>query len=86
MKIYIHLAIFGVFNVWQVFTLVGKMERLRGTPVHSNISTTLKHHMEAIHVTQARRKDEIVNAANRQRQRALLYNNEKGNCFPFLWF
>ncbi|NXK82809.1 MEIOC protein, partial [Amazona guildingii] len=61
----------------RVLTLVGKMERLHGTPVHSNISTTLKHHMEAIRVTQARRKDEIVNAANPQRQRALRYNNEK---------
>lgn len=42
--------------------------------------------MEAIHVTQAKRKDEIVSAANPQRQRALRYSNEKGNCFPFLWF
>lgn len=40
--------------------------------------------MEAIHVTQARRKDEIINAANPQRQGAPRYNNEKGNCFPFL--
>uniref|UniRef100_A0A8C6IZU8 Uncharacterized protein n=1 Tax=Melopsittacus undulatus TaxID=13146 RepID=A0A8C6IZU8_MELUD len=61
----------------RVLTLVEKMERLSGTPVHSNITTTLKHHMEAIHVTQARRKNEIVSAANPQRQRALRYNNEK---------
>ncbi|XP_075602957.1 uncharacterized protein LOC104636641 isoform X3 [Balearica regulorum gibbericeps] len=61
----------------RVLTLIGKMERLRGTPVHSNISTTLEHHMEAIHITQARRKDEIVNAANPQRQGAPRYNNEK---------
>uniref|UniRef100_A0A8C0AQE4 MEIOC protein n=1 Tax=Buteo japonicus TaxID=224669 RepID=A0A8C0AQE4_9AVES len=53
------------------------MERLRGTPVHGNISTTLERHMEAIHVTQARRKDEIINAANPQRQGAPRYNNEK---------
>lgn len=72
--------------IWQVLTLVGKMERLRGTPVHGNISTTLERHMEAIHLTQARRKDEIINAANPQRQGAPRYNNEKGNCCPFLWF
>ncbi|NXT77384.1 MEIOC protein, partial [Zapornia atra] len=61
----------------RVLTLIGKMERLRGTPVHSNISRTLEHQMEAIRVTQARRKDEIVNAANPQRQGAPRYNNEK---------
>ncbi|KAM6142227.1 uncharacterized protein FYN12_000290 [Phoenicopterus ruber ruber] len=61
----------------RVLTLIGKMERLRGTPVHSNISATLERHMEAIHITQARRKDEIVNAANPQRQGAPRYNNEK---------
>ncbi|NWW86925.1 MEIOC protein, partial [Rhynochetos jubatus] len=61
----------------RVLTLIGKMERLRGTPVHGNISTTLEHHMEAIHITQARRKDEIINAANPQRQGAPRYNNEK---------
>ncbi|NWX92722.1 MEIOC protein, partial [Nothoprocta pentlandii] len=61
----------------RVLTLIGKMERLRGTPVHGNISTTLEHHLEAIHVTQARRKDEIVNAANPQRHGAPRYNNEK---------
>ncbi|XP_029444174.1 meiosis-specific coiled-coil domain-containing protein MEIOC-like isoform X2 [Rhinatrema bivittatum] len=61
----------------RVVTLVGKMEKLRGSSVHSNISATLEHHLEAILVTQARRKDEIVNAANRQRQAAPRYNNEK---------
>uniref|UniRef100_A0A8C4Y7G2 MEIOC protein n=1 Tax=Gopherus evgoodei TaxID=1825980 RepID=A0A8C4Y7G2_9SAUR len=53
------------------------MERLRGTPVHENIPKTLERHLEAIHVTQARRKDEIHNAANPQRQGASYYNNEK---------
>ncbi|XP_010222502.1 PREDICTED: uncharacterized protein C17orf104-like [Tinamus guttatus] len=61
----------------RVLTLIGKMERLRGTPVHGNISATLEHHLEAIHVTQARRKDEIVNAANPQRQGGPRYSNEK---------
>lgn len=67
-----------------MLTLIGKMERLRGIPVHRNISTTLERHMEAIHVTQARRKDEIINAADPQRQGVPRYNNEKGNCFLFL--
>ncbi|NXN91963.1 MEIOC protein, partial [Rhinopomastus cyanomelas] len=61
----------------KVLTLIGRMERLGGAPVHKNISRTLKQHMEAIHVTQARRKDEIVNAANLQRQGATRYSNEK---------
>ncbi|XP_066572338.1 meiosis-specific coiled-coil domain-containing protein MEIOC isoform X2 [Amia ocellicauda] len=61
----------------RVLTLIGKMERLRGAPVHANISTTLERHFEFIQVTQARRKDEIVNAANRQRQGAPRYNDDK---------
>ncbi|KAK1173868.1 meiosis-specific coiled-coil domain-containing protein MEIOC-like [Acipenser oxyrinchus oxyrinchus] len=61
----------------RVVTLIGKMERLRSTPVHANIATTLDRHLEAIHITQARRKDEIVNAANRQRQGASRYNDDK---------
>ncbi|XP_058878967.1 meiosis-specific coiled-coil domain-containing protein MEIOC-like isoform X2 [Acipenser ruthenus] len=61
----------------RVVTLIGKMESLRSAPVHANISTTLDRHLEAIHITQARRKDEIVNAANRQRQGAPRYNDDK---------
>lgn len=61
----------------RVVTLVAKMERLRGSSLHGNISLALEHHLESIHVTQARRKDEIVNATNRQRQGAPRYNNEK---------
>ncbi|XP_067871321.1 meiosis-specific coiled-coil domain-containing protein MEIOC-like isoform X2 [Heterodontus francisci] len=61
----------------RVLTLLGKMERLRSSPVHANISSTLNCHLEAIHFTQARRKDEIINAANRQRQGAPRYNDDK---------
>ncbi|XP_067855463.1 meiosis-specific coiled-coil domain-containing protein MEIOC-like [Heptranchias perlo] len=61
----------------RVLTLLGKMERLRSSPVHANISTTLDCHLEAVHITQARRKDEIINAANRQRQGAPRYNDDK---------
>lgn len=49
-------------------TLLGKMERLRSSPLHANISTALDKHLESIHIVQSRRKDEIVNASNRQRQ------------------
>ncbi|MFT7804947.1 uncharacterized protein LOC108937790 [Arapaima gigas] len=60
----------------RVVTLVGKMEQIRGTSVHVNISTTMEWHLEAIHVTQARRKDEVVNTANRQRQGAPRYSDD----------
>nr|XP_033787690.1 meiosis-specific coiled-coil domain-containing protein MEIOC-like isoform X2 [Geotrypetes seraphini]XP_033787691.1 meiosis-specific coiled-coil domain-containing protein MEIOC-like isoform X2 [Geotrypetes seraphini] len=61
----------------RIVMLVEKMEKLLGSAVHGNISATLEHHLEAILVTQARRKDEIVNAANRQRQAVPRCNNEK---------
>ncbi|XP_066484752.1 meiosis-specific coiled-coil domain-containing protein MEIOC isoform X1 [Tiliqua scincoides] len=54
----------------RVVTLLGKMERLRSSPLHANISTALDKHLEAIHIVQSRRKDEIVNASHRQRQGA----------------
>ncbi|NXB88013.1 MEIOC protein, partial [Vidua macroura] len=43
------------------------MERLRSSPLHANISAALDKHLESIHVVQAQRKDEIVNASSRQR-------------------
>ncbi|KAF6095375.1 meiosis specific with coiled-coil domain [Phyllostomus discolor] len=52
----------------RVVTLLGKMERLRSSPLHANISTALDRHLESIHIVQSRRKDEIVNASNRQKQ------------------
>ncbi|OCT62189.1 hypothetical protein XELAEV_18043273mg [Xenopus laevis] len=52
----------------RVVTLLGKMERLRSSPLHANISTALDRQLEAIHIAQVRRKDEIINASNRQRQ------------------
>lgn len=59
-------------------TLLGKMERLRSSPLHANISTTLEKHLEVIHVVQSRRKDEIVNASNRQRQGAPRCQDDRG--------
>ncbi|XP_072508977.1 meiosis-specific coiled-coil domain-containing protein MEIOC-like isoform X2 [Notamacropus eugenii] len=60
----------------RVLTLLRKMEKLRGSPVHENISITLERHLEAIHATQAKRKDELTNAANPPPQ-GIRYNNEK---------
>uniref|UniRef100_A0A8C5JAY3 MEIOC protein n=1 Tax=Junco hyemalis TaxID=40217 RepID=A0A8C5JAY3_JUNHY len=62
---------------FQVLTLIGRMERLCGAPLHRNISRTLELHLEAIQVTQARRKDEIGNAANPRSHGGPRYNNEK---------
>ncbi|XP_044149463.1 uncharacterized protein LOC122938172 [Bufo gargarizans] len=58
-------------------SLVKIMERIRGETLHVNINIALEHHLEAIHLTQARRKDEIINAANRQKQGVPRYNNER---------
>ncbi|XP_006000225.1 meiosis-specific coiled-coil domain-containing protein MEIOC [Latimeria chalumnae] len=61
----------------RVITLLGKMECLRSSPLHANISTALDKYLEAIHIVQARRKDEIVNASNRQRQGAPRCQDER---------
>ncbi|NWU80751.1 MEIOC protein, partial [Onychorhynchus coronatus] len=61
----------------RVVTLIGAMERLRGAPVHGNISAALERHLEAIHGARARRKDEVVNAANPQRQGVPRSTHEK---------
>ncbi|NWW41383.1 MEIOC protein, partial [Panurus biarmicus] len=62
----------------RVLALLGGMERLRGAPMHRNVSRSLELHLEAIRVTQARRRDEIGNAANPQSHGVPRYNNEKG--------
>ncbi|NXE98033.1 MEIOC protein, partial [Menura novaehollandiae] len=61
----------------RVVTLIGKMERLGGSPVHGNVCRALEQHLEAIQVTRARRKDEVVNAANPQSQGVPRCGNEK---------
>lgn len=62
----------------QVVTLLGKMERLRSSPLHANISTALDRHLESIHIVQSRRKDEIVNTSNRQRQGVPRCQDDRG--------
>ncbi|EPY89698.1 hypothetical protein CB1_000085003 [Camelus ferus] len=68
----------------RVVTLLGKMERLRSSPLHANISTALDRHLESIHIVQSRRKDEIVNASNRQRQGVPRCQDDRGtNAYSF---
>nr|XP_060638657.1 meiosis-specific coiled-coil domain-containing protein MEIOC-like isoform X1 [Anolis sagrei ordinatus] len=61
----------------KVYTLLEKMEHISGSPVHRNISATLGRHLEAIWATQARRKAEVVNSVNPQRQQTSRHHNEK---------
>ncbi|XP_056308671.1 meiosis-specific coiled-coil domain-containing protein MEIOC [Danio aesculapii] len=61
----------------KVTGLLGKMEQLRSFPLHANISSTLDRHLEVIYITQARRKDEIINASNRQRQSAAFFREDR---------
>ncbi|XP_023691393.2 uncharacterized protein moto isoform X2 [Paramormyrops kingsleyae] len=52
----------------RVVALFGKMECLRGVPLHANIRSALDRHLEVIYNTQARRTDEYISTSNRQRQ------------------
>ncbi|NXD01316.1 MEIOC protein, partial [Certhia familiaris] len=61
----------------RVLALVAGMERLRGAPVHGNISRTLELHLDAIQVTQARRKEEIGNAVKPQSPGVPRCSNDK---------
>ncbi|NXA87305.1 MEIOC protein, partial [Melanocharis versteri] len=61
----------------RVLALIGRMERLCGAPMHRNVSRSLELHLEAIQVTQARRKDEVGNAANPQSPGVPRCSNEK---------
>ncbi|NXN94638.1 MEIOC protein, partial [Rhinopomastus cyanomelas] len=53
------------------------MERLRSSPLHTNISTAFDKHLEVIQLVQSRRKDEIVNASSRQKQGAPRGQNDR---------
>ncbi|XP_055928830.1 uncharacterized protein LOC129959939 [Argiope bruennichi] len=61
----------------KVITLVAKMEQLRKSPVHPNIHVSMEKWLEAIRNVQARRRDEIINVANRQRTSASRIQEDK---------
>ncbi|XP_055049972.2 meiosis-specific coiled-coil domain-containing protein MEIOC isoform X2 [Misgurnus anguillicaudatus] len=61
----------------KVAGLLGKMEQLRSFPLHANIISALDRHLEIIYTTQARRKDEFINAGSRQRQPATFLREER---------
>ncbi|XP_043090601.1 meiosis-specific coiled-coil domain-containing protein MEIOC [Puntigrus tetrazona] len=61
----------------RVAGLLGKMEQLRSFPFHANIGSALDRHLEVIYITQARRKDEFINASSRQRQPVALFREDR---------
>ncbi|XP_042580641.1 meiosis-specific coiled-coil domain-containing protein MEIOC-like isoform X3 [Cyprinus carpio] len=61
----------------RVAGLLGKMEELRSFPLHANIGSALDRHLEVIYITQARRKDEFINANSRQRQPAAFFREDR---------
>ncbi|XP_016323563.1 meiosis-specific coiled-coil domain-containing protein MEIOC-like isoform X1 [Sinocyclocheilus anshuiensis] len=61
----------------RVAGLLGKMEQLRSFPLHANIGSALDRHLEVIYITQARRKDELINANSRQRQPAAFFREDR---------
>ncbi|XP_065603770.1 meiosis-specific coiled-coil domain-containing protein MEIOC [Cyrtonyx montezumae] len=54
----------------RVVTLLGKMERLRSSPLHISVSAALEKHLEVIRAVQTCRKNEIMKASSRQKQGA----------------
>ncbi|XP_034245324.1 meiosis-specific coiled-coil domain-containing protein MEIOC-like isoform X2 [Thrips palmi] len=49
----------------RVITLVAKMERLRGAPVHPRIRLSMENWLEAIKKVQTRRREELINSSSR---------------------
>ena len=60
------------------------MEKLRNEPLHANIHSAMEMWTEGIRKVQARRKEEIVNATNRQRNGGPRHLEEKGTLYVFL--
>lgn len=54
------------------------MEKLREMNIHPSIHSSLERWLEGIRKVQARRKEEIVNAANRHRNGGPRQHDEKG--------
>lgn len=54
------------------------MERFCSMPFHINISTTLDHYLETIHIVQARRREEMVNTSGRQKPKRAHPQEDRG--------
>lgn len=54
------------------------MEQLRKAGIHPNIHLAMEKWLEAIRNVQARRRDEIINVANRQRSSSNRMQEDKG--------
>lgn len=54
------------------------MEKLRDITIHANVQSALDKWLEGIRKVQARRKEEIVNAANRHRAGIPRQQEDKG--------
>lgn len=61
----------------RIITLIEKMEKLREINIHPSIHSSLECWLEGIRKVQARRKEEIVNAANKHRNGGPRYHDEK---------
>ncbi|GIY33001.1 meiosis-specific coiled-coil domain-containing protein MEIOC [Caerostris extrusa] len=61
----------------KVITLIAKMEQLRKAPVHPNIHVAMEKWLDAVRNVQARRRDEIINVANRQRNSSSRIQEDK---------
>ncbi|KAL3836242.1 hypothetical protein ACJMK2_021681 [Sinanodonta woodiana] len=61
----------------RIITLVEKMEKLREFMVHPNVHSALERWLEGIRKVQARRKEEVVNTANRHRNGGPRHHEEK---------
>lgn len=61
----------------RIITLIEKMEKLQEMNIHPSIHSSLERWLEGIRKVQARRKEEIVNAANRHRNGGPRQHDEK---------
>lgn len=69
----------------KVVTLVSKIDNLKDTIFYQNIQHTFQKWFEAIRNVEAKRKDELINSANRQRLgQSARSTDERGNDFSRL--
>lgn len=67
-------------SLWQVITLVAKMEQLRGCQVHPEVRRGLELWLEALRGVQGARRDEVLHAAHRHRLGATRLQEDRGGC------